>query len=85
MGMNFFWSFLAKPKNRQILALVGGGLVAVASGAFAVVTYFWPAQDTAKTVCAQQGVALGGNVSGTTITNTVSGSTVTVPCTETKK
>jgi hypothetical protein len=83
--MNSLWSFFAKSRNRQILSWVGGGLVAIAAGAFAVVTYLWPAQDAAKSVCAQQGVALGGSVSGSTITNTVSGSTIAVPCTETKK
>jgi hypothetical protein len=83
--MHSLWSFLARPQNRQILAWVGSGLVAVAAGAFAVMTYLWPAHETAKTVCAQQGVAMGGNVSGSTITNSVSGSTIAVPCTETKK
>lgn len=82
--MHSLWSFLAKPKNRQILAWVGGGLVTLGAGAFAVVTYVWPASD-AKSICAQQGVALGGSVSGSTITNSVSGSTTAVPCTETKK
>ncbi len=81
--MNYLWSFFAKPKNRQIISWVGGGVVAVAAGAFAVVTYVWP--HDAKPACTQQGVAVGGDVSGSTITNTVSGSTITAPCTETKK
>jgi hypothetical protein len=79
------WSIVAKPKNRQILQWIGGGVIAVAAGAWAVVTYVWPAQDSAKTVCAQQGIALGGNVSGSTVTNTVSGSSSSGPCAETKK
>jgi L-lactate permease len=83
--MHAIWSFFAKSKNRQILAWLGGGLVTVAAGSFAMVNYLWPAQETAKSVCAQQGVALGGNVSGSTITNSVSGSTIAVPCNETKK
>jgi hypothetical protein len=83
--MGLLWSFLSKPKNRQMLSWVGGGLVAVAAGAFAVVTYLWPAQDATKPVCAQQGIALGGNISGSNVTNSVSGSTITAPCAETKK
>lgn len=83
--MDSLWSIIAKPKNRQILSWIGGGVIAVAAGAFAVVTYLWPAQEAAKTVCAQQGIALGGKVSGSTVTNTVSGSTATAPCAETKK
>jgi hypothetical protein len=85
MGMDAFWSFFAKSKNRPILSWMGGGLVAIAAGTFAVVTYMWPVQDATKSVCAQQGVALSGNVSGSTITNTISGSTTAVPCTEIKK
>ena len=83
--MGALWSFLAKPKNRQILAWVGGGLVAIAAGAFTVVKYFWPASEAAKTVCAQQGIAVGGNVAGSVVSNTVSGSTSAAPCVETKK
>ncbi len=83
--MGSLWSFIAKPENRQVFSWVGGGFVAVAVGAWAVVTYVWPASETAKTVCAQQGIALGGNVSGSTVTNTVSGSSGSGPCVETKK
>ena len=84
--MSSTWSFIAQPKNRQVLSWVGGGLVALAAGVWAVATYVWPApHDGAKTVCAQQGVAIGGNVSGSTVTNTVSGSSVTAPCVEAKE
>ena len=80
------WSYVAKPENRQILSWVGGGLVALAAGAWAVVTCVWPApHDGAKTVCAQQGIGIGGNVSGSTVTNSVSGSTSTAPCVEIKE
>jgi hypothetical protein len=79
------WLIAAKPKNREIISWIGGGVIAVTAGAWAVVTYVWPAHDAAKTVCAQQGIALGGNVSGSTVTNTVSGSSSSGPCAETKK
>ena len=83
--MTSAWSLIAKPSNRQILSWIGGGIVAVAVGAWAVVTYVWPAQVPDKTVCAQQGIALGGDVSGSTVTNTVSGSLSSGPCVETQK
>jgi hypothetical protein len=34
--MSSVWSFFAKPKNRQVLSWIGGGLVAIAAGAWAV-------------------------------------------------
>ena len=82
--MSSVWSFITKPTNRQILSWIGGGLVIVATGTWAVVTYVWPPpHDGAKTVCAQQGVVFGGNVSGSRVTNTASGTTNTAPCIET--
>ena len=81
--MSSLWSFIARPKNRQVLSWVGGGFVAVAVGAWAVVTYIWPAHEPGKTVCAQQGVVVGGNVSGSTVSNQVTGSSVSGPCVET--
>jgi hypothetical protein len=51
--------------------------VVAAAGIWAVVTYFWPAHETPKVECVQQGVAIGGNVSGSTVTNTASGGTAT--------
>jgi hypothetical protein len=87
--MASLWSFIAQPKNRQILSWIGGGIVAVAVGAWAVVTHVWPAHgpahEPASTICAQQGIAIGGNVSGSTVTNTGSGSSSAAPCVETKK
>jgi len=63
--------FITKPKNRQILSWLGGGLVALAAGVWAVTTYVWPAHDGPKVVCAQQGsLASGRDASGNTITYT---------------
>lgn len=83
--MSAGWSFLSKDKNRQLLSWVGSGLVALAAGAWAVVSYVWPAHDGAKTVCAQQGVVVGGNVSGSTVINTVTGLSVGAPCAPTNE
>jgi hypothetical protein len=66
--MSFFWSILAKPKNRQTLAWIGGGVAVLASGAWAVVTYVWPADKDTKIVCAQQGsISAARDASGNTI------------------
>lgn len=65
---NSIWSFIAKPKNRQILAWLGGGLMVLAAGTWTVVTFVWPAHEAGKTVCAQQGSIAGGrDASGNTI------------------
>jgi hypothetical protein len=62
------WSIIEKPKNRLILQWIGGGIIAIAGGAWAVVTYVWPAHEQAKIVCAQQGSrAAGRDVSGNTV------------------
>jgi len=63
------------------LALRAGGALAVF-----VVLYFWsPAHwasssPAATTACAQQGVSVGGSVSGSTIMNTATGSSSSGPC-----
>jgi hypothetical protein len=67
--MNSLWSIIARSKNRQILSWIGGGIVAVAAGTFAVVTYLWPAHDGKSDIsCAQNAsVASQGNVNHVTI------------------
>ena len=67
--MDSLWSIIAKPKNRQILSWIGGGVIAVAAGAFAVVTYVWPAHDgKSGTNCAENAsIATQGDVSHVTI------------------
>jgi hypothetical protein len=76
------WSFLTNPRNQKTLSWLGGGLVVLASGAWAVVTYIWPSHDKAagqaSIVCAQQGgVAAGRDASHNTITITGGGATAT--------
>jgi hypothetical protein len=78
--MRSLWSFISKPGNRAILGWLGGGVVIVAGGVWAVVTFLWPPHEAPTTVCAQQGVAVGGSVSGSTITNTAIGSSSSGPC-----
>lgn len=84
--MGAVWKFIAKPANRQILAWIGGGIVAVAIGAWTVVTYVWPpAHGPASSDCIEQAIAIGGNVSGSTVTNNVTGSQNSGSCGLAKK
>jgi hypothetical protein len=72
--MSRLWSFLGEERNRQILGWAGGGLAVVAAGLWAVVTYLHPpgANSTSKPAAGIEancgGIAVGGNVSGATIT-----------------
>ena len=67
--MGALWGFLTKPNNQKTLSWLGGGLIIVAGGAWAVVTYVWPHEDGPKIVCAEPGgVAAGRDASGNTIT-----------------
>jgi hypothetical protein len=72
--------------NQRLLAWLGSGLVAVVGGIWAVVIYVWPPHEGPTAVCADQSIAIGGKVSGSTISNTVSGSTATAePCVNSPK
>jgi hypothetical protein len=67
--MRSIWSFVRKPANQRLLSWLGGGGAIAAAGIWAVVTYVWPAHDSAKVVCAQQGGIAGGrDASGNTVT-----------------
>ena len=90
--MGFLWSFFSAPKNQKTLSWIGGGLVLVAGGAWAVFTYLWPhdapSTEGPKIVCAQPGtIAAGRDATGNTIT--INGSmqvaTGAKPCVETGK
>jgi hypothetical protein len=77
---------LRKPSNQRLISWLGGGGAVAAAGIWAVVTYVWPAHEGPKVECVQQGVAIGGNVSGSTVTNTVSSSAAsTAPCSDASK
>jgi hypothetical protein len=66
------WRFLSKDTNRQILSLIGAGIVAVIAALWAVFVYFVPPSKPASqppSVTAKRGgVAIGGNVTGSNIT-----------------
>jgi TIR domain len=63
------WVFLRQKKNREVLAWIGGGLVVVAAGLWAIFVYVFPPKKDGSDVQANcGGVAVGGNVSGSTIT-----------------
>jgi hypothetical protein len=86
--MGSLWAFLRKPSNRLVLGWLGGGVVIVVAGIWAVVTYVWPPHEAPTAVCANQGIVIDGSVSSrSSVTNRVTGGTTTAgPCvTETKK
>jgi tetratricopeptide (TPR) repeat protein len=61
------WTFLGDPNNQQTLAWLGGGLVAVASGLWAVIKFLLPrssgSTSPSQTISADRGgIAAGGNV-----------------------
>jgi TIR domain len=72
------WGFLREKSNRQVLSWLGGGLVVVATGLWVAFVYFFPPgkspeaktpEPTPASVQADHGgVAIGGNVTGATIT-----------------
>jgi TIR domain len=72
------WGFLRDKGNRQVLGWLGGGLVVVATALWAVFVYLFPPgkslaakspEPTPASVQADHGgVAIGGNVTGATIT-----------------
>jgi TIR domain len=71
-AVNPIWAFLIQRKNREVLAWIGGGLVVVATGLWAIFVYVFPPKkdlsDATNTEATCGGVAIGGNVSGSTIT-----------------
>jgi hypothetical protein len=84
--MGSVWTFVQKPRNQKLLSWLGGGGAVAAAGIWAVVTYVWPAHEAPTAECIQQGVKIGGGVSGSSVSNSVSGGTATVgPCVEAVK
>ena len=80
--MNRLWRFLREKRNRAVLGWIGGGLVVLASGIWAVTIYLFPAQKAPEgkptEVQARCGsVAVGGSVTGSTVT---AGSTTGADC-----
>jgi hypothetical protein len=85
--MNAFWRFLRDKHNRQVLGWLGGGLVVVATELWVAVVYFFPPLKSPEAKSPQAmplnveadcgGVAIGGNVTGATITG---GATTSSDC-----
>ena len=64
--MRAIWSFLAKKRNRDILAWVGSGIVVVVVGLWTATTFFFgkpssPPSNIDCTIEANQGTAACGN------------------------
>ena len=72
--LDTFWSWLQDPANRDVIGWIGGGVVVVVGGIWAVVKYFArPGRDGgARSVRADGGgVAIGGsNLNSPITTNT---------------
>ena len=74
-----FWSFLKAEENQKLLGWIGGGLAVLATGLWVVFVHFYPSpepkpgppQKQIEADCSS--VAIGGDVSGTTITAGSSG------------
>jgi hypothetical protein len=80
--MSSLWEFIRHKRNREVLGWLGGGLVVAATGLWAAVIYFVPPQKPSEprptNVQADcGGVAIGGSVTGTTITG---GATTSSDC-----
>ena len=74
--MNAMWRFLRDKRNQQVLGSLGGGLVVAATGLWAGFVYFFtpgksseaqkPTPPSVQANCG--GIAIGRNVTGSTIT-----------------
>ena len=66
------WTFLSNDKNRAVLGWIGGGIVVVIGALWAVFVYLVPpskpVSPPADVTASGGGVAIGGSVSGSTIT-----------------
>ena len=71
--MSRFWDFIRLKSNRERLAWLGGGAVVVATGLWTAFVYLYPLKTEPVTAETQLNascgsVAIGGNVTGATIT-----------------
>ena len=86
-GPDWLWGFLRDKRNQQVLSWLAGGLVVAVTGLWAAFVYFFPApkspeakspEPTPASVQANCGsIAIGGNVTGATITG---GATTNLDC-----
>jgi hypothetical protein len=85
--MSAVWQFLRNKRNQQVLGWLGGGLVVMATGLWAAFIYFFPLAKSSETKSPKTtlpsvqancgGIAIGGGVTGSTIT---AGSTTNSDC-----
>jgi hypothetical protein len=80
--MSELWRFVRQKRNREVLGWLGGGLVVVAAGVWAVIIYLSPPHMPSKPnpINVQAncgGVAIGGDVAGATVT---AGATTSTDC-----
>lgn len=80
--MRELWRFIRQRRNREVLGWLGGGLVVAAAGLWAAIVYFFPAHNSPEAKPGNVeahcgGVAIGGNVTGTSIT---AGATINADC-----
>jgi hypothetical protein len=80
------WKFLRNKSNREVLGWIGGGLVVVCGAAWAVFVFLYTPTKSSPTPAAPAtvqadcgGVAIGGDVAGSTVT---AGSSVDCAATE---
>jgi hypothetical protein len=76
--MNSFWRSSRDKRNQQVLGWLGGGLVVAATGLWVAFVYFFPPLKSPETNASEpvpvnvqadcSGIAIGGNVTGATIT-----------------
>jgi hypothetical protein len=68
------WHFLQDEKKQKVLTFIGGGFAMAAGGLWAAFVYFYPAREAKPGLPQKQieadcgSVAIGGDVSGATIT-----------------
>jgi hypothetical protein len=69
--MRPLWRFIRNKNNREMIGWLGGGLVILATGAWALFTYVYPpagpSKPAARVEARDGSIAIGGNVEGSTI------------------
>ena len=67
-GTDGLWGFLRDKRNQQVLGWLGGGLVVAATGLWVAFVYFFPLGKPPSVQSGPGGIAIGGNVTGSTVT-----------------
>ena len=67
-GTDGLWGFLRDKRNQQVLGWLGGGLVVAATGLWVAFVYFFPLGKPPSVQSGPGGIAIGGSVTGSTVT-----------------